>query len=45
MITSLIASPIGASVGQKANTKFLQWILALLISATAIKIWLEPPLI
>ncbi|MBU8805856.1 sulfite exporter TauE/SafE family protein [Bacillus subtilis] len=41
MITSLIASPIGASVGQKANTKFLQWILALLISATAIKIWLE----
>ncbi|RXF81042.1 sulfite exporter TauE/SafE family protein [Bacillus subtilis] len=41
MITSLIASPIGASVGQKVNTKFLQWILALLISATAIKIWLE----
>ncbi|MFE6812592.1 sulfite exporter TauE/SafE family protein, partial [Bacillus velezensis] len=30
-----------ASVGQKVNTKFLQWILALLISATAIKIWLE----
>lgn len=41
MIASLIASPIGASVGQKANTKFLQWILALLISATAIKIWLK----
>lgn len=41
MIASFIASPIGASVGQKANTKFLQWILALLISATAIKIWLE----
>lgn len=41
MIASLIASPIGASVGQKVNTKFLQWILALLISATAIKIWLE----
>lgn len=41
MIASLIASPIGASVGQKVNTKFLQWILALLIGATAIKIWLE----
>ncbi|AWQ15834.1 hypothetical protein C1N92_13710 [Bacillus velezensis] len=41
MIASLIASPIGASVGQKVNTKFLQWILALLISATAIKLWLE----
>ncbi|USP96024.1 sulfite exporter TauE/SafE family protein [Bacillus vallismortis] len=33
-------SSIGAKVGQKVNTKFLQWILALLISATAIKIWI-----
>lgn len=41
MITSLIASPIGASVGQKVNTNFLQWVLAQLIGATAIKIWLE----
>ncbi|CAF1736421.1 hypothetical protein NRS6084_01568 [Bacillus subtilis] len=41
IIASFIASLIGASVGKKANTKFLQWILALLISATAIKIWLE----
>ncbi|PJY99131.1 hypothetical protein CPT06_17010 [Bacillus vallismortis] len=40
MIASLIASPIGAKVGQKVNTTFLQWILALLITATAIKIWL-----
>ncbi|WP_368895452.1 TSUP family transporter, partial [Priestia megaterium] len=36
---SLIASPIGAKVGQKMNTKVLQWILAGLILATAIKIW------
>ncbi|MCY7876544.1 sulfite exporter TauE/SafE family protein [Bacillus spizizenii] len=41
IFASLIASPIGATVGQKVNTKFLQWILALLISATAIKIWFE----
>ncbi|MCO4851871.1 sulfite exporter TauE/SafE family protein [Bacillus vallismortis] len=40
MIASVIASPIGAKVGQKVNTTFLQWILALFISATAIKIWL-----
>ncbi|MBY8912060.1 sulfite exporter TauE/SafE family protein [Bacillus sp. YC2] len=38
---SLIASPIGVKVGQKVNTRFLQWILALLISAAAIKIWLD----
>ena len=41
IMASLIASPIGASVGQKVNTKFLQWVLAQLIGATAIKIWLE----
>ncbi|NTU24992.1 sulfite exporter TauE/SafE family protein [Bacillus tequilensis] len=41
IIASLIASPIGATVGRKMNTKFLQWILALLIGVTAIKIWLE----
>ncbi|MBT2624166.1 sulfite exporter TauE/SafE family protein [Bacillus sp. ISL-32] len=40
IFASLIASPIGAMVGQKVNTKSLQWVLALLISATAIKIWL-----
>ncbi|MEC1242286.1 sulfite exporter TauE/SafE family protein, partial [Bacillus paralicheniformis] len=40
MIASLIASPLGAKVGQKVNTQFLQWVLALLIAATAIKIWL-----
>jgi len=40
MIASLIASPLGVKVGQKVNTQFLQWVLALLIAATAIKIWL-----
>ena len=41
VIASLLAAPLGAKVGQKANTKFLQWLLALLILATAIKIWGE----
>jgi len=40
MIASLIASPLGVKVGQKVNTQFLQWVLALLIATTAIKIWL-----
>ncbi|MFP7159382.1 sulfite exporter TauE/SafE family protein [Priestia aryabhattai] len=39
-IASLLASPLGAKVGQKVNTKILQWILAVLILATAIKIWI-----
>src|SRR5699024_2197556 len=41
IVASLIASPLGANVGKKVNTKVLQWILALLILATAIKIWLD----
>ncbi|WFA05530.1 sulfite exporter TauE/SafE family protein [Bacillus sp. HSf4] len=41
MIASLIASPIGAKAGQKLNAKFLQWMLALFISATVVKIWLD----
>ena len=41
VIASLIASPLGAMAGKKVNTKVLQVILALLIFATAIKIWLE----
>ena len=41
IIASLIASPMGAKTGKKINTKILQVILALLISATAIKIWLD----
>ncbi|WP_191560417.1 sulfite exporter TauE/SafE family protein [Metabacillus idriensis] len=41
VIASLIASPLGAMAGKKVNTKVLQVILALLIFATAIKIWLD----
>ncbi|MFD2216168.1 sulfite exporter TauE/SafE family protein [Metabacillus endolithicus] len=39
VIASLIASPLGANTGKKINTKILQWILALLILGTSIKIW------
>lgn len=41
IIASLIASPLGAMAGKKINTKILQVILALLILATAIKIWID----
>ncbi|MFF2447397.1 sulfite exporter TauE/SafE family protein [Neobacillus sp. NPDC058068] len=41
VIASLIASPLGAMAGKKMNTKILQVILALLIFATALKIWLD----
>lgn len=41
IIASVIASPLGAKVSQKMNTKILQWILAILILATAIKIWID----
>ncbi|UJF35670.1 sulfite exporter TauE/SafE family protein [Paenibacillus hexagrammi] len=38
---SLIASPLGAKLSKKINTKILQWILAVLITATVIKIWMS----
>ncbi|MDQ0215935.1 putative membrane protein YfcA [Oikeobacillus pervagus] len=41
VIASLIASPLGAKAGQKINTKFLQLFLAILILATAVKIWFD----
>ncbi|WP_019155561.1 sulfite exporter TauE/SafE family protein [Robertmurraya massiliosenegalensis] len=41
VVASLIASPIGANIGKKVNTKILQWILAVLILATSIKIWVD----
>jgi uncharacterized membrane protein YfcA len=41
VVASLIASPLGASLGKKVNTKLLQWILALLILGTSIKIWID----
>lgn len=41
IVASLIASPLGAIAGKKVNTKVLQVILAVLILATAIKIWVD----
>lgn len=41
VVASLIASPLGAAAGKKMNTKILQIFLAVLILATAIKIWLD----
>lgn len=39
VVASLLASPLGAMVSKKANTKVLQTILSVLIVATAAKIW------
>ena len=41
VIASLIASPLGATVSQRMNTKWLQGILAVLILATAVNIWVD----
>nr|WP_309100600.1 sulfite exporter TauE/SafE family protein [Fredinandcohnia onubensis] len=41
IVASLIASPLGANAGKKMNTKVLQIILAILIAATAVKIWMD----
>lgn len=41
VIASVIGSPIGAKISKRLNTKVLQWILAILILATVIKIWLD----
>ena len=41
MLASLAAAPIGAKVGQKINAVYLQWALAVMITATAVKIWLD----
>ncbi|MGE7934939.1 sulfite exporter TauE/SafE family protein [Viridibacillus arvi] len=38
---SLIAAPIGAKVAKAMNIKLLQMMLALIIGATAIKIWVD----
>lgn len=40
IIASITAAPLGAKLGKKMNTKVLKWILAILITATAIKTWL-----
>lgn len=41
IIASLVAAPLGAKAGKKLNTKILQAMLAVLILATAIKIWID----
>jgi uncharacterized membrane protein YfcA len=41
VVASIIASPLGAIAGKKMNTKILQWILAVMIAGTALKIWVE----
>ncbi len=41
VVASLIAAPLGAKLGKNMNTKVLQILLALIILATAIKIWLD----
>ncbi|MBS4207272.1 sulfite exporter TauE/SafE family protein [Bacillus sp. FJAT-50079] len=41
VVASLIASPLGALAGKRVNTKVLQEILAILIVATAGKIWID----
>lgn len=41
IIASVLAAPLGAKASKNMNTKVLQMILALLISATAVKIWLD----
>ncbi|MEG0472145.1 MAG: sulfite exporter TauE/SafE family protein [Solibacillus sp.] len=41
IIASILAAPLGAKVGKTMNTKVLQIFLAILIAATAIKIWMD----
>lgn len=41
VVASVIAAPIGAKLGQRVNIKILQWILAVLITLTVIKIWTD----
>ena len=41
IIASVLAAPLGAKVSKNMNTKLLQGILAVLIAATAVKIWID----
>ncbi|MDT8862181.1 sulfite exporter TauE/SafE family protein [Alkalihalobacillus sp. MEB130] len=41
IVASLLASPLGAIAGKKMNAKILQVVLAVLIAATAVKIWID----
>lgn len=41
VVASLLAASMGVAFGKKVNTKILQGILALLILATAVKMWID----
>lgn len=41
VVASIIASPLGANLGKRMNIKVLRMILAILITATVIKIWTD----
>lgn len=41
IIASILAAPLGARVSKLMNTKVLQWILAVIIAATAVKLWMD----
>lgn len=41
ILASVIATPLGVKIGKKLNTKILRILLAILITATALKIWLS----
>lgn len=41
IVASIIAAPLGAKLGQKMNVNVLQWLLAVMIAATAVKIWVD----
>ncbi|WP_134704412.1 sulfite exporter TauE/SafE family protein [Ammoniphilus sp. YIM 78166] len=41
VVASTLASPLGAKISKRMNTKVLQWILAALIVVTVVKIWFE----
>jgi uncharacterized membrane protein YfcA len=41
VVASLVASPLGANIGKRVNTKALQVIMGVLIFATAVKIWID----
>lgn len=41
VIASVVASPLGATVSKRMNTKWLQSLLSVMILATAVKIWVD----
>jgi uncharacterized membrane protein YfcA len=41
IIGAMPAARWGSIVGKKTNTRFLRWLLAAIISATAVKVWMD----